>query len=184
MTWLDFFARWRVRLGYVVAALVLWLSRPVPAWILAGAAVGLVGLLIRAYAAGYLHKQEVLTTAGPYAYTRNPLYFGSSILTVGAAIAMHSMWSAALLLIYFSMVYSFVMRREALELRGKHGTAFDNYAASVPLFFPRLSTTRQPDSPSASFSFAQYKKNHEFEAAVGFLLFLVALVVIWRMHTA
>ena len=147
-----------------------------------GAIVGAVGLAIRAYAAGYLHKQEILTTTGPYAYTRNPLYFGSSILALGAAIAMHSLWAAALLLIYFASVYGLVMRREEVELRMKHGAAFDNYAASVPLFLPRLvSRAAAGDSPIA-FSWQQFRKNHETQATLGFLLLLVALVAIWRLR--
>jgi protein-S-isoprenylcysteine O-methyltransferase Ste14 len=183
--WMDFFARWRVRIGYILAILVLWLARPAPGWILAGGVIGLFGLLIRGYAAGYLHKQEVLTVAGPYAYTRNPLYFGSSILTLGAVIAMRSVWSAALLLIYFALVYSFVMRREEMELRVKHGAAFDAYAARVPLFFPRFFVANaEEQSGTAAFSWARYKKNHEYEAAVGFLVLLVALVVIWRLRGA
>jgi len=182
---MDFFARWRVRIGYILAILVLWLARPAPVWILAGGVVGLCGLWIRGYAAGYLHKQEVLTTAGPYAHTRNPLYFGSSILTVGAAIAMHSIWSAALLLVYFALVYSFVMRREEMELRAKHGTGFDAYAARVPLFFPRVFIANaEAQSGTAAFSWARYKKNHEYEAAVGFVFLLVGLVVIWRLRGA
>ena len=87
MTALDFFARWRVRLGYLLAVVVLWLARPTPRSILLGAALGVIGVGIRAYAAGYLHKQEVLTVTGPYARTRNPLYFGSSFLALGAAVA-------------------------------------------------------------------------------------------------
>ena len=179
---MDFFARWRVRIGYFLAVLVLWLARPAPEWILAGGAVGLLGLAIRAYAAGYLHKQEVLTVSGPYAYTRNPLYFGSSILTAGAAIAMHSIWSAALLLIYFALVYSFVMRREEMELRVKHQAAFDAYAKSVPLFFPRFSLPPRSNPREARFSWARYKRNHEYEAFGGFVLLLVALVVIWWLR--
>jgi len=184
MTARDFFARWRVRLGYLVAVVVLWLSRPEPHSILLGAGVGLIGLWIRAYAAGYLHKQEILTVTGPYAQTRNPLYFGSSILALGAALAMNSFWSAGLLLLYFVLVYSFVMRREEMELRGKHGAAFDAYAAAVPLFFPRLRAGGKMQVRAGTFSWAQYKKNHEYEAAVGFFLLLVGLVVIWRLHTA
>jgi protein-S-isoprenylcysteine O-methyltransferase Ste14 len=201
VTWLDFFARWRVRIGYILAILVLWLARPTPMWILAGGVVGLCGLVIRGYAAGYLHKQEVLTVAGPYAYTRNPLYFGSSILTLGAAIAMRSIWSAALLLVYFALVYSLVMRREEIELRAKHGAAFDAYAARVPLFLPGFSgarlaesemrplekapvTNAEAQSLTAAFSWARYKKNHEYEAAAGFLFLLVALVMIWRFRGA
>ena len=72
MTALDFFARWRVRLGYLLTILVLWLARPTPRSIALGAVVGFLGLCIRAYAAGYLHKQEVLTVTGPYARTRIP----------------------------------------------------------------------------------------------------------------
>ena len=135
VTVLDFFARWRVRLGYVLAVVVLWLARPTPRSILIGAGIGLIGIWIRAYAAGYLHKQEVLTVTGPYSRTRNPLYFGSGILTIGAAIAMNSWWVGGLLLVYFAIVYTFVMRREEMELRQKHGAAFDTYESSVPLFF-------------------------------------------------
>jgi len=184
VTTADFFARWRVRLGYVLAVAVLFLARPNPRSILLGAAVGLLGLAVRAWAAGYLHKQEVLTVTGPYAYTRNPLYFGSSILALAAAIAVHSWIAAAVLIFYFALVYSFVMRREENELRGKHGGAFSAYAVSVPLFFPRLTPQRQPGAAEGRFSWSQYKKNHERQAALGFLLLLIALVVIWRMHTA
>lgn len=183
MTLLDFFARWRVRIGYVLTVVVLWLSRPQPRPILVGACVGLVGLAIRAYAAGYLQKQAVLTTAGPYARTRNPLYFGSSILALGAAVAMNSWWSAGLLFVYFALVYSFVMRREEIELRGHHGAEFDAYTQSVPLFFPKL-TVEKSASEAGSFSWAQYRKNHEYQAGLGFLLLLIALLAIWRMHVA
>jgi len=180
----DFFARWRVRLGYLLAIIVLFLARPTFRSILLGAAIGFVGLIVRAYAAGYLHKQEVLTVTGPYAYTRNPLYLGSFLLILGAAIAMHSWIAAALLLLYFALVYTFVMRREENELRAKHGPDFDAYAASVPLFFPSLTAPRQPVSPDAHFSWSQYKKNHEHQATLGFLLLLLLLIIIWRIHTA
>jgi protein-S-isoprenylcysteine O-methyltransferase Ste14 len=180
MTARDFFFRWRVRLGYLLALVVLLLARPTLRSILLGAAVGVIGLAIRAYSAGFLHKQEVLTTVGPYAYTRNPLYFGSCILAVGAALAVHSWLAAALLLVYFTTVYSFVMRREEMELRRKHSAAFDAYAAAVPLFFPRLARKSTLRGAGGSFSWAQFRRNHEYEAPVGFLLFLVLLVVLWR----
>lgn len=183
MTALDFFARWRVRLGYVVAIAVLWLAHPTPLSLVLGAVVGAGGLGIRGYAAGYLQKQEVLTTSGPYGRTRNPLYLGSSILTAGAAIAAHSWWGGALLLFYFALVYRLVMRREEKEMRAKHGAAFDDYATRVPLFLPRVTTAAgESSNAAAAFSWAQYKKNHEYEAALGFLLLLIVLTVIWRLR--
>ena len=180
-----FFARWRVRLGYPLALAVLWLARPTPSDIAIGASIGALGLWLRAYAAGYLHKQETLTITGPYAHTRNPLYLGSAILALGTGIATHSLVAAALLLSYFALFYSIVMRREEGELLGHYGAAFESYARAVPLFFPRVTpakmTNVSADSASA-FSYAQYRRNHEWQATLGFVLLLAALLVLWRLR--
>jgi len=178
----NFFMRWRVRLGYPLAIAVLTFSRPTPRSILLGALVGVAGLALRAYAAGYLHKQEVLSVTGPYAYTRNPLYLGSAILALGAGIAAHSCVSVLILIIYFAVFYSAVMGREANELHLRHGASFEEYARSVPLFLPRLTSAKLPGNSASSFSFAQYRKNHEWQAAAGFLLLLFVLLVIWRFR--
>src|SRR5271169_323059 len=135
------------------------LARPTPRSILAGALTGAIGLLVRALAAGHLHKQEVLTVTGPYAYTRNPLYFGSAILTLGVAIATCSWFSAILLCGYFALFYSIVMRREEQELRLQHGASFDRYAQAVPLFLPQFSTAGLDATGATAFSLPQYKKN-------------------------
>jgi protein-S-isoprenylcysteine O-methyltransferase Ste14 len=175
-------ARWRVRLGYLLAILVLWVSRPVPRSILYGAILGAIGLFVRARAAGYLHKQQVLTVTGPYAHTRNPLYLGSAILALGVAFAANSWIAGMILFAYFATVYSVVMRREEQELRQLHGDAFDEYARTVPLFLPRLTSAKLPTASSGAFSFAQYKKNQEYRAAIGFLLLLIVFVVTWRLR--
>lgn len=179
----TFFARWRVRLGYPLAIVVLWFARPSLRSILAGGIVGAVGLWIRANAAGHLHKKEVLTVTGPYAFTRNPLYLGSFILMMGAAVAAHSWPSSLILFAYFALFYSFVMRREERELLQHHGEAFREYARSVPLFFPRLTPAKCATGGGGVFSFAQYQKNREYRAAIGFLLLLLVFVVIWRLRS-
>ena len=178
----TFFARWRVRLGYPLAIVVLVLAHPTPKSIAIGGLIGLIGLWLRGLAAGHLHKQEMLTVSGPYAYTRNPLYFGSAILTAGAAVAMNSWIAAVLLLAYFAVFYSVVMRKEEGELRFHHGTAFEEYAKAVPLFFPRVTAAKVGLGVERTFSLAQYKKNREFRAAIGFLLLLVLLVIEWRLR--
>jgi hypothetical protein len=178
----DFFTRSRVRLGYPLAALVLLLAWPSPKSILAGAVIGSIGLWIRARAAGHLHKQQVLAVTGPYAYTRNPLYLGSFIVTIGAAVAAHSWPSALILFGYFALFYSFVMRREERELYQHHGEAFQEYARAVPLFFPRAAPAKLTAEGAGAFSFAQYKRNREYRAAIGFLLLLLVFVVIWRLR--
>jgi protein-S-isoprenylcysteine O-methyltransferase Ste14 len=174
------FARWRVRLGYFLAVFVLWFAKPTPRSIVVGAIVGAAGLCIRAYAAGYLRKQSMLTVTGPYAYMRNPLYFGSSVLALGAGIATRSWICATILVFYFTLVYAVVMRREEQELFVQHGDAFKAYAAAVPLFFPRMTSAKLQGVSAGSFSLSQYKKNHEYEAAIGFLLLLLVFLLKWH----
>src|SRR5947199_10401527 len=179
----SFFVRWRVRLGYPLAVAVLYFSRPTPRSIVLGALTGIVGLWLRAYAAGYLHKQESLTVTGPYAHTRNPLYLGSAILALGLAVITNS-WLAALLIgAYFAVFYSIVMRREEAELRGHFGAAFEEYARRVPLFFPRLFPVRSGAPAESAFSWAQYKKNREYQAAIGFALVLALLLLIGSLRS-
>ncbi len=177
-----FFVRWRVRLGYPLAIAVLLFARPNPRSIFYGALVGIIGLALRAWAAGYLHKQQILTVTGPYAYTRNPLYLGSATLALGVAVAARSWISASIIAAYFVIVYSLVMRREEGELRVQHGADFDRYAATVSLFFPWFSSGRLKPASQGAFSLAQYRKNHEWQAAAGFLLLLAVLILIWRLR--
>ena len=176
----SFFVRWRVRLGYPLAIVVVYLARPTLQSILSGTLAGVFGLCIRAYAAGYLHKKEVLTVTGPYAYTRNPLYLGSAILALGAGIATRSLISVLLLIVYFALFYSIVMQREANELYIRHGASFEEYARAVPLFIPRLTAGKLAGDSAGAFSFAQYKKNYEWRAAAGFLVAILVLLLRWR----
>jgi protein-S-isoprenylcysteine O-methyltransferase Ste14 len=177
-----FFVRWRVRLGYPLAFAVLWFARPTPYSIAIGAIIGLIGLWLRAYAAGYLQKHEILTVSGPYARTRNPLYLGSAILAVGVGIATHSWVSSMLLCVYFAIFYPIVMGREEAELREHYGASFDEYTRVVPLFIPRVTAAKLPSSSVGAFSLVHYKKNREYQAAIGFLLLLALLFLMWRLR--
>ena len=173
-------ARWRAPLGYPVAALCLWLAHPTVASAFAGSVVALLGLLVRASAAGYLRKREALAVTGPYARTRNPLYLGSALLAAGFMIAGRSWIAAALLAAYFLIFYSMVIRREQSELHAQYGAAFEEYAKRVPVFWPRLRVGNS--AAKASFSFAQYVRNREYRAAIGaaMLAVLLAAMALWR----
>jgi protein-S-isoprenylcysteine O-methyltransferase Ste14 len=173
-----FFMRWRVRLGYPLALVVLWFSRPTLRSILFGGLTGVLGLWLRGYAAGYLRKHEILTVTGPYAHTRNPLYLGSAILAVSGAIATRSWLSASIIAAYFAIFYSLVMGREEEELGTRYGGAFAEYAREVPLFLPRVQAAKLSGESAGVFSFAQYKKNREWQAPLGFLLLLAVLLLI------
>jgi len=174
-----FWMRWRVRLGYPVALVYWLLATPSPRWILIGGMVAALGLMVRASAAGYLRKSEDLAMSGPYARTRNPLYFGSALIAAGFSMAGFSWPGGAAVMLYFCVFYYAVMRNEEEELRERYGQAFDNYAARVPLFFPRLADSKMGTEATAQrakeFSWRQYRRNREYQALIGMIAGLVAL---------
>lgn len=175
-------ARWRVRAGYLAAAIYFLLAHPRPAWLVAGALVGLGGLALRGLAAGYLRKHEGLATAGPYSRTRNPLYLGSSMLAAGLAVAARSWAAAAVVAAYFLVFYPATMRSEEVELAAEYGAAFREYAARVPLFWPKPWLRRAAAAEHGErFSWQRYRRNREYNTAVGIgvAVLLLALKAAW-----
>ena len=123
--------RLRVPLGFVIAAAVLYLAKPRGITIITGLPFAVAGALLRAMAAGIIRKDSKLATSGPYAWTRNPLYFGSFLLTVGFAI-MSASWIAALILIIPSLViYPNVIRNEEAHLERLFPEDFRRYRERV-----------------------------------------------------
>ena len=169
----DFVARLRVPTGFLLVAAFLWFSQP-SAWSLAvGLPVSVAGLALRAWAAGHLAKNERLATSGPYAYTRNPLYFGTLIVGFGLAIASRSPALAIFFAVVFLAVYLPVIELEEQHLRDLF-PEYAAYAAYVSMLRPKLHAPRQ-EQP---FRWALYKRNQEYQAALGFLA--GALVLIWK----
>lgn len=175
----QFWARWRVRIGYPVAAIYWMLAAPTRQSIAIGGVVAALGLLIRGLSSGHLRKDEELTTSGPYACTRNPLYLGSAFLAAGFVMAGLSWIAGALVAAYFTIFYYAVMRSEEKDLCAQFGTAFEDYAARVPLFFPHIGRpVDQGASPQAEgnlFSWARYLRNREHQALMGALAGLGSL---------
>ncbi len=169
MTWSLTAKRLRLPLGFLLSFAYLALARPSVVALVLGAAVALVGVLVRAWASGHIMKNDRLATSGPYAHTRNPLYFGSFLLAAGFAIAAH--WSLLLLVIaFFVLIYGPTMEREKANIRGRFPGTYDAYEANVPAFVPRLSPwSPSTDSEPNPFSFDLYMKHGEWKALLGYL---------------
>lgn len=173
-------ARWRVPLGFALGIAFIFLSQPTVPFLVAGALVAFSGLSLRAYAAGYLEKSRELATCGPYRYTRNPLYLGSFFMGLGFAVAAGSWVLGLVFLCFFLLIYVPVMRREENYLRRQFGEAYDRYASLAPLFIPTFRTSANATWNSASkdrFLWDRYRRNHEYEAALGYFGGLVFLVI-------
>ena len=156
----------------MLAVLFFWLARPGLVSILAGAAVVLLGLGIRGWAAGVLEKDRELTVSGPYAFTRNPLYLGSFVIGIGAVIAGGLPWFGFLFVAFFAITYRGAMVRESERLTKRFGGAYRHYREAVPMFVPRVARYDPPPRPasaaeSRAFSAARYLRNREYEALLG-----------------
>jgi protein-S-isoprenylcysteine O-methyltransferase Ste14 len=171
-SWSRVARRIRVPLGFVFAALYIWLAKPSWMSIAAGAAVAASGIALRGAASGHVKKNEELTTTGPYAHTRNPLYVGSMIIGVGFGIASRSWWIALVLVLLFVTIYVPVVRSEEAFLRSKF-PGFDEYARRVPRFGYRLA---RGGYARRQFSRELYLQHREYNAAVGAVLMIAALV--------
>jgi protein-S-isoprenylcysteine O-methyltransferase Ste14 len=177
ISWSAAARRVRVPLGFAFAILYLWLAKPTLKSILIGATLVIPGLLIRAVASGHLQKNEQLASRGPYAYTRNPLYLGSLILSVGFALAARSWWIGAGIVALFFVIYLPVIRGEEAFLRDRF-PHFDEYARQVPSLFPRITPhVSGSGEPGGVFSWDLYLKHREYNAILGSLAIMAALAI-------
>ena len=166
-TWIQ---RWRVPLGFLCAFVFIALAKPGPRSLLAGGLISIVGLAIRAWASGHIRKNTELATAGPYAHTRNPLYFGSFLIGLGFTVASGRLLLALLFGALFLGIYFPVMRVEASTLDELFGEDYQSYRRAVPLFFPRLTPFRAKQVAGATFDRSLYLRYREYRAALGFLI--------------
>jgi protein-S-isoprenylcysteine O-methyltransferase Ste14 len=173
-SWSRIARRIRVPLGFVFAIVYLWLARPTWVSIAVGGVIAVLGVGLRALASGHVKKNTELTTTGPYAYTRNPLYVGSIIIGAGFAVAALNWWIVVALAVLFLAIYVPVIRGEEAFLR-REFPEFDAYTRRVPRFvgWPRNHGSIQP----GAFSRDLYWKHREYNAAIGTLAMLAALAI-------
>lgn len=171
----DAVARLRVPSGFLLVIVFAWFSRPDPFSLLCGFPVAALGLALRGWAAGCLAKNRLLATGGPYAHTRNPLYIGTLLVAAGLAIAARSPWLAVLFAAVFLFVYLPVIQLEEQHLR-EIFPGYGAYAAHVPALWPRVSAA--PIQGGQPFRWALYRKNQEYQAALG--LAAGMLFLLWK----
>lgn len=173
----DFVQRLRVPAGFLLAAAFAWLADPDWLSLGVGLFVALLGLALRAWAAGHLEKNRTLAIHGPYAHVRNPLYAGTLLVGAGFAIAsrrplLGAIFAAAFLLIYLPAIQ---LEQEHLS---KLFPGYADYAARVPLLLPRL----RADRGTQRFRWELYLRNQEYNAALGFFAGTLLLAVKTWLH--
>lgn len=187
ITWARIARRIRVPLSFLFAIAYVWLAAPTILSLAVGIPIAAVGLALRASAAGHVRKDRELTTSGPYAYTRNPLYLGSLIIGIGFAIAARSVWIIIALLALLIAIYWPLIVAEERYLRATF-PGYDGYARRVPRMFPRFIGLKQEVlaapcySPSPGervgpkFSRELYRRHREYRALLGAIIVCAILI--------
>ena len=176
--------RLRLRAVWLLVVPFLLLARPTPALLALGGALAALGAALRAWAAGFIHKERELSTAGPYAHTRNPLYLGSFLIGLGVTVA-GGRWPFVLLFLgFFALVYGRTIRAEARLLEERFGARYVEYARHVPLFVPRplpYRTGTMEGPTSGGFTVERWRRNREYEALLGVVagFAFLALKLLW-----
>lgn len=165
--------RLRVPMGFLLGVTVLVLARPTVWSMLAGTLPALLGIAYRAWASGHLRKNECLATSGPYAYTRNPLYFGSFLLGFGFAISSGMPIIVVVFILFYLGVYWPVMQTEAEHMKDLFPNEYPIYSRHVPLFWPKLRPW--PEAAQANFDPALYLRYREYRALIGMVAALATL---------
>lgn len=177
----------RLRAVWLIVLPFFLFARPTSTSIVLGSVIALLGLALRGWAAGTIHKDEHLTVSGPYAHLRHPLYVGSLVLGIGVTVAGGSWIWPTLFLLFYGAVYTRVMQEEGQRLSELFPADFPSYSAEVPAVVPRLRPYAGPTTPRgaaaspaqtastgatapttpARFAWRQYRRNREWEAALG-----------------
>ena len=175
----------------VYALILLFLLVATPTWgrLAGGATIVAVGLAVRVWATGYLQKNRRLTTQGPYAFIRHPLYAGTLLCLIGfgvGASGASGMAGFALVLVvavglvvFFLYYLPYKARLEADRCVRRFGSAAERYLREVPNLFPFRRPFR---GEPASWSVRQVLVNNEHWTC---LAAVAGLAILWaRMRLA
>ncbi len=98
----------------------------------------IAGALLRLWSNGYAIKNDRLSTCGPYAFVRNPLYLGTFLIALGMTIVLQMKWWAIAFLAALGWVYYKTIRDEEGMLLAKFGDEYKKYCSKIPALVPSL----------------------------------------------
>lgn len=168
----EWIIKYRSSIGFFCVIVLLFLSKPSPLSISIGFILMMAGVAFRAWAAGHIDKNRKLAREGPYALTRNPLYFGNLILGTGVAVSGNNACAYSIFAFYYLFFFTFLILVEKKRMQGKFGSEYNEWAELTNLFFPKLKR-----SGSAHFNISQYIGNREYRVFFFTLLVLAAFVL-------
>jgi len=132
-------------LAFAVGLVLHWLApRPIVSsnaryWV--GGVIVAVGAALALWARALMKRAgtnvnpalptTALVTTGPFRLSRNPLYVALTLVYVGLALLVNTVWVLVLIVPVLLVLHYGVVRREERYLEAKFGAAYDVYRSHV-----------------------------------------------------
>lgn len=141
--------RFRQLFGIAFVLSLTLAGRPTFALLVTGTVIAVLGMSVRLWASGWVKKNTVLATGGPYAFARHPLYVGNILICAGFCLASGQWWSAPSGLAFLLLFYPPAIRYEDRKLQRMFPGQWEEWSARTRALIP--SVGRRPDdrAPSA-----------------------------------
>jgi len=110
--------------------------RVIAAWACVAAFAALAGSSFQSFWSRHtsivpIRPATTLVVSGPYRWTRNPMYVGMALLTLGAALWRNTWWIVVLLAPALLAIDRLVIAREEKYLRRRFGSDYEAYVRRV-----------------------------------------------------
>ena len=98
----------------------------------------LLGLATRMYASGFVLKNKELSTTGPYAFVRHPLYTGNIMILIGLCLINGFFWSFVTAFIFLWFYYPTAIEYEDRKLKSLFPDTWGEWASMTPALMPKM----------------------------------------------
>ena len=98
----------------------------------------LLGLATRMFASGFVLKNKELSTTGPYAFMRHPLYTGNIMILIGLCLINGFFWSFVIAFIFLWFYYPAAIEYEDRKLKSLFPDTWEEWASITPALMPKM----------------------------------------------
>jgi protein-S-isoprenylcysteine O-methyltransferase Ste14 len=140
-----------------------------------GLTVFLMGALLRFWSQLHLHQRlrlsKTLTTTGPYAWVRNPMYLGNIAVLTGLCIFSEVVYFAPFVAAFAFAIYALTVKSEEADLLRKYGPEYEDYMSRVPRWVPQMPASRRREDVRHCFALTLRAERYTFLIFVPYALF-------------
>lgn len=132
----------------ILGAVLLGRLHPIPVYqshgwatVIAGSALILLAVCLNTWAIATVINRRLavkrqkfpnhLIMCGPFRYTRNPVYLGHTIMTIGFGLITLNPWFFVLAILAVIVITAFAIRRQERHLLSRFGVEFEKYCRST-----------------------------------------------------